>query len=545
MYKLFRLLNTIKYLKLSQIYFRLYRKFIKLAVMNVHYNVPRKRSSTWIKISLYDSKIDLGLNTEFLNSQKILNLPNDWNNKNITKLWVYNLHYFDDLLSHDAFEKHDLHLTLLTRWVNDNKIGYGVGWEPYPSSLRIVNILKAWLGGLELNDKLFKSVHDQTNYLCNNLEKHLLGNHYFVNLKAILFAGVVFENSEWIWLAQKELINQINEQILDDGFHFELSPMYHSLIIVDLFDILNLNNAYPHTISISLIETILDKIPQMIKCQEAMSHPDESVSFFNDSVDGIAPKKKIIDNYGKKLGFPICKYQKNYALEKVDNFSGYICAEISGNKLIFDAADVGAVYIPAHAHADTLSFELSIGKQRVFVNSGTSEYENNLRRLSQRKTKSHNTVEIDELDSSLVWDSFRVADRAKVSNWNFQLFSEKVMISAEHNGYTKLFNKRMHKRLITFDTNTLIVNDYISGKYKNAVAYYYFHPNIIISEQNNIISFKGENFSMQCDLRYNQYKILDTLWSPQFGLNIANKCLCIDIIENNVKLKFTWIKYEI
>ena len=75
MYKLFRLLNTIKYLKLSQIYFRLYRKFIKLAVMNVHYNVPRKRSSTWIKISLYDSKIDLGLNTEFQNSQKILNYP--------------------------------------------------------------------------------------------------------------------------------------------------------------------------------------------------------------------------------------------------------------------------------------------------------------------------------------------------------------------------------------------------------------------------------------------------------------------------------------
>ena len=76
------------------------------------------------------------------------------------------------------------------------------------------------------------------------------------------------------------------------------------------------------------------------------------------------------------------------------------------SKLIFDAAAIGPDYIPGHAHADTLSFEMSICDQRVFVNSGTSEYGLSSRRLNQRKTFSHNTVEVDGKDSSLVWSGF-------------------------------------------------------------------------------------------------------------------------------------------
>ena len=133
-------------------------------------------------------------------------MPADWNNESPSKLWVYNLHYFEDLLSNNAEEKHNFHLQLLNSWVDQNPVGYGNGWEPYPTSLRIVNILKAWLGGLELDEKLFSSVFAQASFLSNDLEKHLLGNHYFVNLKALLFAGVIFENTRWLSIAEKGLL---------------------------------------------------------------------------------------------------------------------------------------------------------------------------------------------------------------------------------------------------------------------------------------------------------------------------------------------------
>ena len=88
-------------------------------------------------------------------------------------------------LSNNANEKRNIHLQLLNSWVDQNPVGYGNGWEPYPTSLRIVNIFKAWLGGLELDEKLLTSLFTQASFLSNDLEKHLLGNHYFVNLKAL------------------------------------------------------------------------------------------------------------------------------------------------------------------------------------------------------------------------------------------------------------------------------------------------------------------------------------------------------------------------
>ena len=101
---------------------------------------------------------------------------------------------------------------------------------------------------------------------------------------------------------------------------------------------------------------------------------------------------------------------------------------MDGSKLIFDAAAVGASYIPGHAHADTLSFEMSIGIERVFVNTGTSEYGLTQNRINQRKTRSHNTVEVDGLDSSKVWSNFRVGNRAsifkqKISNYQKSNFN--------------------------------------------------------------------------------------------------------------------------
>ena len=54
-------------------------------------------------------------------------------------------------------------------------------------------------------------------------------------------------------------------------------------------------------------------------------------------------------------------------LTLIDNKnSGYI-GTLDSCKLIFDASPVGPDYIPGHAHADTLSFEFSIGKERVLL----------------------------------------------------------------------------------------------------------------------------------------------------------------------------------
>ena len=57
-----------------------------------------------------------------------------------------------------------------------------------------------------------------------------------------IFAGFFFDGPEaGSWLGQGLSIyeREISRQILPDGGHFELSPMYHAIILEDLLDVIN------------------------------------------------------------------------------------------------------------------------------------------------------------------------------------------------------------------------------------------------------------------------------------------------------------------
>lgn len=544
MKKIILLFNTLRFLKWQQIYFRLVRKLIKPKIAETFNGVIPKRPVNWKHITLYNEKINHELEACFLNHTKKIDLPTDWNNKSLSKLWIYNLHYFEDLLSINAKKKIELHKELLDCWIDENPVGFGNGWEPYPTSLRIVNILKGWLGGLELNKKHFISTFAQASYLSDDLEKHLLGNHYFVNLKALLFAGTIFENNTWLGIAEVGLIAEIPEQILEDGANFELSPMYHSLILVDMLDILNLSRAFPLKISSQLTSMIEDRIPKMLAFMETMAHPDGGVSFFNDSVDGIAPAKNKIESYAKELGFKINPMDsKKYQI--IDNASsGYICSTADDNKLIFDASAVGPDYIPGHAHADTLSFELSIGKQRAFVNSGTSEYGLSSLRHSQRKTRSHNTVEVDGKDSSQVWSSFRVANRAKIVAKNAELNQDHcVELNATHDGYKSIFGGCIHSRKLNFGKDSLCVSDTLQGIFKNAISRFYFHPDLVVSLEDNFLSVQGPKFFLHSDLSGLSASLVNSFWYYEFGAEKPNKMLELQFDKPKLDVIFTWSKH--
>jgi uncharacterized heparinase superfamily protein len=517
------------------------RRLIKPKVTEIFQGPKPKRFKKWEHQALYGNKIDNQLEACFLNRAKKLDFPTDWNSALLPRLWVYNLHYFEDLLSDNAEEKHNFHLELLNFWVDQNPVGRGNGWEPYPTSLRIVNILKAWLGGLELDQKLFSSVFAQTSFLSNDLERHLLGNHYFVNLKALLFAGVIFDNSRWLSIAEKGLLYEIPEQILEDGANFELSPMYHSLILVDMLDMWNLSKNYSTGMSRKLVSLLAYYIPKMLAFMDAMAHPDGGLSFFNDSSDGIAPTKAKIESYAEKLGFEVRRldFSEPNIIDNVN--SGYICATTAGNKLIFDASPVGPDYIPAHAHADTLSFELSIGTQRVFVNSGTSEYGLSPERLYQRKTAAHNTVEVDGKDSSQVWSGFRVANRARILSRSAQYNGDNsIVLKAAHNGYKSLFSGCIHTRKLLLGDRMLSVIDSLVGSHGRATARFHIHPDLETNFADDLLKIEGRDFVISCDLTGKKAKLSHSTWNPQFGITRDNKVLEIEFSIGQLEVSFCW-----
>ena len=83
---------------------------------------------------------------------------------------------------------------------------------------------------------------------------------------------MIFENLRWLSIAEKGLLAEIPEQILEDGANFELSPMYHSLMLVDMLDMFNLSKAYPTMVSNQLCLLIEECIPKMLIFMEVMAH---------------------------------------------------------------------------------------------------------------------------------------------------------------------------------------------------------------------------------------------------------------------------------
>ena len=444
-----RVFNTVRYLKPVQVCGRIYRPKPRTIGAG---STPRTctLAGPWIP-GVGRENPQTGPNQfRFLNDERRIET---WNDAGIPKLWLYNLHYFDSPTA-----------GLIRKWIIENPAGQGNGWEPYPLSLRICNWIKWHLSGNLLEKAVLESLALQASYLAQSIEYHLLGNHLFANAKALVFAGAFFEGSaaaEWLGCGLRILAAQVPEQVLEDGGHFERSPMYHSLILEDVLDLINLGRTYP-----GLLPNWSEVAGRMLSWLQQMTHPDGQIAFFNDAAFGVAPEPAALIRYADRLGIQ--------PRQRPLGESGYIRLENGGAVVFFDAAPIGPDYQPGHAHADTLSFELSIGGRRAIVNSGISTYENSAERLAQRSTPAHNTIRLDSEDSSEVWSAFRVARRARPLDVGTD---RRSFAEAAHDGYKRLKDPAIHRRRLELHPDRLVVTDEIQARGEHAVElFFHLHP---------------------------------------------------------------------
>ncbi len=485
----------------------------------------RQLSGAWSMCPGYQPQL-LGPRTfRFLNQTRELTSAADWNSLSPDNLWLYNLHYFGDLVAEGFNERVTWHRQLLERWMAENPPATGIGWESYPLSRRIVNWIKWALAGGELSPALVHSLAVQARYLSRRLEYHLQGNHLFSNAKALIFAGAFFSGQEaarWLHVGLKLLNSQMREQFLADGGHFERSPMYHSMLTEDLLDLVQLRSLYPAVLEARNSQALRSIDPRpMLRWLQVMTHPDGGIAFFNDAAFGVAPSCATLFAYARNLGLAVTE-RPTETIESLPD-SGYVRLENGSAVLIVDVGAIGPDYLPAHAHADTLSFELSLKGRRVLVNSGTSTYSGPLRHR-QRATAAHNSLTVDEMDSSKVWSNFRVAHRARP----IDVRVERGCASAAHDGYRRLPGNPIHRRRCELQSGQLQIEDLVEGSSQHSVALH-FHaaPGLEISRDGDTWLL-SENSSPVANLRCPegmQSDVVDTVYYPEFGVAARNKTL--------------------
>ena len=517
----------------------------------------RPQAGAWVSPARHSPAMLGPRRFRFLSEERELSWPAGWNDPAIHKLWLFNLHYFADVASDNADERTAWHHELIARWIADNPPFTGHSWVPYCVSQRIVNWIK-WLlaGNLPLAGML-DSLALQTRYLEQRIERHLQGNHLLANATALAFAGLYFSGAEgdrWLATALDLFRHEVPKQILRDGGHYELSPMYHSLVVEHLLDVTNAASAFATAApeAADLTATWRSQITQMRHWLHAMSFPDGQIALFSDSAWEIASSLAELDAYAERLGhLPVTPLAPRVT-RLAD--SGYVRLTSGPAVLIADVGPLGARYQPGHGHADVLSFELALGNDRLVVDTGTSVYYgNNPQRLQERGTAAHNTVTVDGENSSEVWDVFRVARRANPIGLTIVESPAGLLeVGCAHDGYLRLAGRVRHHRRWRLSDDGLEIEDQVEGRFTSAIARFHLDPLVRVATPpteslpttptitpSRAILELGP-WRIEFEARGSELSIEPSTYHPRFGATIENLCLVCRLTQSSAVFRFRW-----
>jgi uncharacterized heparinase superfamily protein len=456
----------------------------------------------------------------------------DWASPDMARLWRYNLHYFDYI--RDDWRPLESIVELVSDWIRSNAPGEGTGWEPYPTSVRIVNWIKLFLREdfrSHVKAAWLDSLYRQAQRLEKNIEYHLLANHLLKNGKALFFAGAFFDGADaerWLRKGSKILIQQVAEQILRDGGHFERSPMYHSIVVEDYLDSLNLMKGCPDIASAPEADFLRDRTRVAMDFLQDIRQPDGSIPLFNDSALGVAPSVDALTEYaGRVIGYQPLERPRGLHVSSRDA-TGYYVIRHESDMLIVDCGEIGPSYQPGHAHCDTLSFELTLDSRPLIVDSGVFDYEDSEMRRYVRSTRAHNTAMIDRCEQSELWGVFRVAGRARPVHARLEKTGEcTARFSGSHDGFARLPGRPVHTRVIEYRAQGIwAVVDTFSGDGEHHVeTFVHLHPDLTARVDGQAIQVVGGEGKPCVEIQVLEGAdcALENGWyCPEFGMRRQN-----------------------
>lgn len=455
-----------------------------------------------------------------LNREVALGFPVDWSPEGTTRLWRYNLHYFDyalDLALLARWQRDPAPAETLGRlfhdWIEANPVGRGVGWHSYPLARRIVNWIQAVslaspaaiFAGTRAEADWLGSLYQQARYLEDFLELDVLGNHLLANGKALLFAGLFFEGGNgkrWYETGRRVLDRGLEEQILEDGGHEERSAMYHAIVLQDYLEAvaaLRLNGK----------ETPAGWRERLLAMGDflfGLRHPGGEIPLFQDAAFGIAQSPRDILATAARLleapgrwpdaeAGPYCALFAPDAAETATPgpaacavsgswpATGYfrLTAESPADCLLVDARPMGPSHLPAHGHCSLFSYELSVEGRRLIVDSGVEEYEGGPWRDFWRSTRAHNTVVVDKGEQTEIWASFRAGERTRLLEYGWVQGPDSSLFAGRHSGFARRHPATPHRRIIAALPGGLwVVLDEIGGNGHPLVeSFVHLHPDAV------------------------------------------------------------------
>ncbi|MBI0434911.1 heparinase [Roseomonas sp. KE0001] len=302
-----------------------------------------------------------------------------------------------------------------------------------------------------------------------------------VALKGGLAASVALNEEAWVARCLRVLPQEIERQILQDGAHVERSPGQLLLAVQDLIEIRNLLHgagleAPPH------LALALDRAAPALRL---FRHGDGGLALFNGTRDEGAALVDLVLTQGQARGrAPLILTEGGFQRLQ------------AGRTLVI--ADCGAppegrgalspAGLPRHPdrfhHAGTLSFEMSVGRDRLIVNCGSAIAAEGPWRDALRATAAHSTLVLADTNSSELREE-GLGRRPEAVEAERQEANGAQWLDASHDGYRR-GHGAIHRRRLYLSENgdDLRGEDLLEGENLPAcVVRFHLHPGVVASLQ--------------------------------------------------------------
>ncbi|MFC4352519.1 heparinase II/III family protein [Fodinicurvata halophila] len=372
-----------------------------------------------------------------------------WSPEQASKAWLEELHSFSwlrDLRACNGDPARRQARALTTEWMEKHRTWSSPAWDP----LVIGRRLSHWLGQydffaasaeIDFRQKLLESAARQAAHLSSVLPAGLTGADLIVALRGLAIAGACLPDGQpWLKQALALLSRELTQQVLADGGHCERSPGRHLAVLRDLVDI----KATLHAAGAPLPDELQLAIEGMGPTLRLLQHGDGGLALFNGSTA----------EEGFKVDMVLRRADARRRPRTSAPQTGFQRMQAGRTLVLLDSGSPAPPGLDMAAHAGTLSFEMSVGRERMIVNCGAPAGQTGSDALRQalRVTAAHSTLTLAETNSSLLsggrafWQTGLVA-RAENVLCRRNEEEGATLLETQHDGYAERLGA-LHRRML-------------------------------------------------------------------------------------------------
>lgn len=405
----------------------------------------------------------------------------NWEPEGVDEAWLNHMHGFEwlrDLRTLGGEEARQQ-----ARWLTESWIFYHQKWSAHAWRADMCGSrIAMWISyfeffveaaGPDFQDIYFNALNKQARHLSRSIAGSMNGVPMLKAIKGLLYAGLAFEGREaWSQQALTLLNGEISKQILRDGAHISRSPAQHLQALQILQDIRMALNAAAKPVP----DTLQHGIENLGAALRFFRYGDGGLAVFHGSQEGPRELLEAVLAQANLRGKGLHTLP-SAGFEKITH----------GRTLVMlDCGRAPPRPFDKTAHSAPLAFEMSYGKERIFVSCGTHP-SNPDWRDALRATAAHNTVSLDYRNACEIRPDGHFARKPRVVSSVREETKGCCLLEATHDGYALLNGIEHRRRLYLSDQgHDLRGEDILTAstepvKPVDVAIRFHVHPRVMVS----------------------------------------------------------------